>query len=93
MTMDLQTLSQLAEVLGFITVIAAIVFGAVQIRQLGQQRRDLAAVVLVRSFQDTAFIHALLLIHDLPADISAADLRAKGRDYEEAAITIGMKYE
>ncbi len=76
--MDLLTLAQIAEVLGFVTVVAAVIFGALQIRQFRLQRRDLAAVELVRSFQDKEFTHALLLIHALPENISATDLRAKG---------------
>ncbi len=91
--MDLLTLAQIAEVLGFITVVAAVIFGALQIRHFRLQRRDLAAVELVRSFQDKEFTHALLLIHALPENISATDLRAKGQEYEEAALIIGMRYE
>ncbi len=91
--MDLLTLAQIAEVLGFITVVAAVIFGALQIRQFRLQRRDLAAVELVRSFQDKEFTHALILLHELPEDVTPNEMRAKSKEYEEAALIIGMKFE
>ena len=63
MAIELHTLAQIAEVLGFLTVVSALIFGAVQVRQLRRQRRYLAAVELVRSFQDKEVTHAFLMIH------------------------------
>ena len=91
--MDLQTLAAIVEIIGFATVFAAIVFGVVQIKQFRQQRRDLAAIELVRSFQDREFTQAFRLLHPLPEDLSAAEFAGKGTEYIDAAYSLSMKYE
>jgi len=40
--MDLQTLAQVSQILGVTAVIAAVVFGLLQVRQFRVQRRDAA---------------------------------------------------
>ena len=91
--MDLNTLSQIAEVLSGIAVVVAIVFGVAQVRQFQQQRRDSADVELMRSMQDREFTRSFRLIYSLPDDLSASGLRELGSDYEEAAIAIGTRFE
>jgi hypothetical protein len=91
--MDLQTLSQLAEIFGFLAVGTAIIFGLIQIKQFQRQRRDLAAIELVKSIQDSEFTKAFRLIFSLPEDISATELSAKGTEYVDAALLIGVKFE
>ena len=91
--MDLNTLSQIAEVLSGIAVIVAIVFGVVQVRQFQQHRRDSADVELMRSMQDREFTQSFRLIYSLPDNLSASGLRDLGAVYEEAAIAIGARFE
>jgi hypothetical protein len=91
--MNLQTLSELAEIFSFLAVAAVIIFGLIQIRQFQRQRRDSAAIELVRSVQDSEFTKAFRLIHSLPEGISAAEFTAKGTEYVDAALALGMKYE
>ena len=91
--MDLSSLSQIAQILGGIAVVVAIVFGVAQIRQFQQQRLDAAAVELMRSLQDREFTDAFRLIYGLGEGTGAADLRALGPDYEGAAIAIGTRFE
>lgn len=91
--MDIQTLGALAEIFGFTAVIAAFIFGFIQVRDFRRQRRDLAAIELVRSFQDKEFTQAFRLIHSLPEDISATEFAAKGTEYIDAAYSLSMKYE
>lgn len=91
--MSLEVFALWSEILGSLAVIVAIGFGAIQIRQFKMQRRDLAAVELVRSFQDREFTQSFRLIHSLPVGISGDDLRAKGVEVEDAALLLGMKYE
>lgn len=91
--MDIQTLAAIAEIFGFFAVIAAIAFGLIQVKQFKRQRRDIAAVELVRSFQDSDFTQAFRLIHSLPEDISASEFAAKGTEYINAAYLMSMKYE
>ncbi len=91
--MSLQTFSVIVDILGSISVIAAIIFGVNQIRQFHRQRRDQAAIELVRSVQDSEFTRAFHLIHSLPTPITAEEFKSKGTEYVEAALTIGMRYE
>ena len=91
--MDLQTLANLAQVVSALAVVAAVVFGLVQIRQFRLQRRDTAGVELVRSFLDAQFTQSYRLITSLPADASAEQLRAGDVAMEDAALIIGMRYE
>ena len=91
--MDLQTLSAYAEIFGFLAVVAAIIFGFIQIRQFQRQRRDLAAIELVRSIQDSEFTKAFRLVHSLPENISASEFSAKGTEYVDAALLLGVKFE
>jgi len=90
---DLESLSQLAQILGGIAVVVAIFFGIAQIRQFKQQRLDAAAVEIMRSLQDREFTHAFRLIYSLEKGVSAVCLRDLGLEYEDAAITIGTRFE
>jgi hypothetical protein len=89
----LDTLANLAQVLGAVAVLAAILFGIAQIRQFRQQRRDALAVELMRSIQDAEFTRSLRVVFTLPPQISAAELRAHGPDLEDAAWALCAKYE
>jgi hypothetical protein len=91
--MDLQTISAFVEIFGFLAVVVAIGFGFLQIKQFQRQRRDLAAIELVRSIQDSEFTKAFRLIYSLPEDISASDFTAKGTEYVDAAFLIGSNFE
>jgi hypothetical protein len=91
--MDLQALANLAQIVGAVAVVAAIVFGIIQIWQFRMQRRDAGAVELVRSFHDAQFAQALRLIATLPNEATAKQLRAGGPAMEEAALYIGVRLE
>jgi hypothetical protein len=91
--LDLTLLSQIAQVLRGISVVAAVVFGVVQVRHFGRQRRDAAAVELMRSLQDKEFTRAFRLIYALPEGIRARELRARGEEYEDAAFGISARFE
>lgn len=91
--MTLQLFSIIVDIISSVAVFAAIIFGISQIRQFRQQRRDMAAIELVRSVQDSEFTNGFRLIHSLPEDISAADFKALGTDYVKYGLAVGMKYE
>ncbi|CAN5577534.1 hypothetical protein BH18VER1_BH18VER1_10930 [soil metagenome] len=91
--MDLQTLANLSQIIGVIAVVAAVGFGLVQVRQFRVQRRDAAGAELVRSFQDAEFIQAYRALSALPANATAEEFRAPGPEIEEAALTVGMRFE
>ena len=89
----LETFVALAQIVGSLAVVAAIVFGFAQIRQFRQQRRDVLAVELMRSIQDTEFTRSARMIFTIPPDLSAAEFLALGPDIEHAAWAISAKYE
>ena len=91
--MDLSQLAQIAEIVGVVTIVFGLIFGLAQLRQFRQQRRDTAAVELMRSIQDREFTRAYRIVYALPTDVSAAALRERGEEAEDAAMTIGAKFE
>ena len=91
--MNIANIGIIVELISFLAVIAAIIFGYIQIKQIRRQRQDLAAVELVRSFQTSDFTVAFRLLHSLPEDISASEFAAKGTEYTDAAWSLGFAYE
>lgn len=89
----LETLANVAQVLGALAVLTAIIFGVTQIHQFRQQRRDALAVELMRSIQDTEFTRSLRVLLALPQETSAAQFRAHGSEMEDAAWSLCAKYE
>jgi len=90
---DLATLANIAEILGTLTIVGGVIFAIVQIREFRAQRRESVTVELIRSFHDPELAHAVNLIRDLPDGISAEALRAKGPEYESAAVKVSTTYE
>jgi len=91
--MTLEALSNLAQVIGAIAVVAGIAFGWYQVRQFRGQQRDAIAAEICRTFYSRDLAKAVHLLYSLPDGISAADLRAKGSEYEEAAIISTTAFE
>jgi hypothetical protein len=90
---DLAMLANLAQVAGGVAIISGGVFAVVQLREFREQRRQAVAVELLRSFSEPAHANAVNLIQELPEGASAEQVRAKGRDYERAAVMIAVTYE
>ena len=91
--LDINYWSQIAQILSGITVVAGVVFGFLQFRQYQHQRRDAAALELMRSFQDSDFTDAMRLLYALPDELSASEFRALGSEYEDAALVVGTRFE
>ena len=72
---DLQTLANLAEVIGALFLVGGIVFAVIQIRQFQRQRQETAAMELIRAWQGPEFSRALhQLLLQLPDDMPVEDL-------------------
>jgi hypothetical protein len=91
--LDLNLYANIAEIVGTLTIVGGAVFGIVQLIEFRGQRRDLVAVELMRSFYNPEFSRAVTLIRSLPDNASAADLRARGADHEQAGLLVCMMYE
>jgi len=90
---DLNFYANVAQILGTLTIVGGGAFAVVQLIEARGQRRDLVAVELMRSFYNPEFSRSVTIIRNLPDDISADELRAKGTEYEQAALLICMMYE
>jgi hypothetical protein len=87
---DIGTLANLAGIVSGLAVIGGAAFAVIQLREYRKQRRDDAAVELVRSFYNADFARSVRLIRLLPDGCKAAELRAKGSEHEEAAILVSF---
>ena len=91
--MDLNTLANLAEIIGAFTIVGGLWFALVQLLAIRGQRRDMAALEVARAFQNPEFAHALLLVLSLPSGIRAEELREREERYEEAAMLVSLTLE
>ncbi len=93
MDVDLQTAANLAEVLGVIIVLVGSVFAIIQLMHLRQQRRDMAAIELARSFQSPEFGQALRLLLSLPPGLSGEEFEEYGEAFLDAAMLVSLTVE
>jgi hypothetical protein len=90
---NLTVLANLAEIFGTLTILGGGIFAIIQIREFRAQRRQAVSVELLRSFQGPDFGRAMNLIRELPDRVSAEEMRARGPEYEPAAILISTTFE
>ena len=74
---DLSRLANMAEILGALVVIGGLAFAVMQMRNLRQQRRELAAIELFRSFGNANFNKAYETVLSLPEGLSRGELLAR----------------
>jgi hypothetical protein len=91
--MELATLANIAEIFGAIVVIGGVIFAVAQLALFRRQRRETTAIELARSIQSPEFAHALQQVLSLPSGLSAAKLRQKGPEVEEAAMLVSLTFE
>lgn len=91
--MGWDAIAALSGALTSLVIVVTAYAGVVQLRQLRAQRRDTAAIELMRSLQDPDFSHAFSLLLGVPAGISGADLRALGKEYLDATQLIALRCE
>ncbi len=89
----LQTLANLAEIIGAGSIVTGLIVGWFHIRHLRAQQRDAIAINLAQTFYSPDLAHAIALLLKLPDGISLAEIRARGQDYEQAAITVATSFE
>jgi len=90
---DLSTLANMAEILGVIIVIGGLFFAVLQMRQIRQQRRELAAIELFRFFGNPKFTEAYQMVLHLPDGMSAEDIRTKQANLDDAVMLISSTME
>ena len=85
---DLSRLADMAEILGALIVIGGVFFAVLQMRQLRQQRREMAAIEFFRFFGSPEFAGAYQCVLKFPDGLSMADIRSKHADAEACAMMI-----
>ncbi len=91
--LELSVLADYAEIVGAASVLAAIVFAVIQLRQIRRQREELASLELMRSFQTKEFIRSLRIMQNLPDAIDPDDLRSQSEEHEDLAFVAGLTLE
>lgn len=77
---------------GLVVVVTALV-GISQLRYFRVQRRDIAAVELVRSLQDESFLKAYRNVFAVSPKGHEIDRRYGNVEYDEAAAVLGFRFE
>ena len=90
---DLSRLANMAEILGAIIVVGGLFFAMLQMRQLRQQRRELAAIELFRFFGNPQFSEAYRAVLSLPDGLDLAEIKKQHPDAENAAMLISTTME
>ncbi len=85
--------ANMAEILSVLIVIGGLYFAVLQMRQIRQQRRELAAIELFRFFASPKFTESYKTILHLPDGMSAEDIRTKKAKIEDSAMLISTTME
>lgn len=90
---DLTHAADLAEIIGVFIVVGGVVFAVMQMRQLRQQRREMAAIELFRFFGSPRFAEAYQCVLDMPDGMDREKLRQHSATIENCAMLIGTTME
>ena len=90
---DLSRLANIAEIFSAIFVVGGIIFALLQMRQTRQQRRELAAIELFRSFGKPEFSNAYRYVLSFPDGISKAEMQKQFPHGEDCATLISTTME
>lgn len=90
---SLETLANIAEVIGMITIVSGLIFGIFQLRAYQANQRNAVAISLSSTFYNSEFSKSVLLLHDLPDGASAEEVVSAGPEYEAAAIIVATSFE
>jgi hypothetical protein len=89
----LATLANLAEIIGAFSILTGLVFGFFQIRQYRIQQRHAVAINLAQTFYNRDFAGALALLQSVPDGVGLQEMRDRGAEYEQAALSICTSFE
>jgi len=91
--MDLQSVANIAEIVGALLVIVGVFFALVEIRHLRQQRRETAAMEIMRAFQSPDFTKALRLVMDFEQECSVCRDESLSQELQDAAMLVSTTLE
>ena len=89
---DLNTLANLAEIIGVVIVVGGFAFALIQIKEFRRQRNEAAALDVARSFHKPDFARAVLQVVSLPAGCPATQLKST-KEQQDAAMLVSLTLE
>jgi len=90
---DLQSVANIAEILGALLVITGVFFALAEIRHYRQQRQETAAMEIMRSFQSRDFTKALRLVMDYEQECRHCGEEAMPQELQDAAMLVSTTLE
>lgn len=90
---DIALIANMAEIIGVFIVIGGLLFAILQTRQFRQQRREMAAIELLRFFGSPSFADAYRTIMQMPEGLTAEEIRGGDPGLEKSAMLIGTTME
>lgn len=91
--MDLQSLANLAEIVGVLLVLSGVVFGVFEIRHYREQRQETAAIEIMRAFQSPQFTHSLRMIMEFEGECRSCREDDMSDDLKECAMLVSTTLE
>ena len=91
--LELSVVANYAEIIGAAAVVFAVIFGILELRQNRHQRQENASLEMVRSWQNSDYVHAIQQILKLQDHIDPHTLEQLGEEFERWAFTVCMTYE
>lgn len=85
--------ANIAEIVGATIVVIGLVFAVLQMRQLREQRRELAAIEMFRFYGNPSFTRALIRVLHMPDGSTAQEIRRDENGVEDAAMLISSTME
>ncbi len=90
---DLNTLANLAEIFGAFIVVGGLGFGVIQLQHYREQRRETAAIELLRSFHNPEFSRSLRGVLALPKGVRKRDSGECSDEEQNAIMVVVLTFE
>ena len=86
--MNLQTLANIAEIVGALLVITGVLFGLMEVRHYRQQRQEAASMEIMRAFQSHDFTRSLRLVMDYEQECQRCGEETIPQELQDAALLV-----
>lgn len=90
---NLAIMANVAEIVGATIVVIGLFFAVLQMRQIREQRRELAAIELFRFYGNPSFTRAVNRMLHMPDGLTAEQIRRDDSAMEDAAMLISSTME
>jgi hypothetical protein len=90
---NLQSVANVAEIFGAMLVFTGVFFALVEIRHFRRQRRETAAMEIMRAFQSPVFTRALRLVMDFEQECGNCRDESISQELQDAAMVVSTTLE